>query len=213
MYMNDGNKTKINLRNKSVFITGVAGFIGSNLAKRLLSTVEDVKVVGLDNMNHYYDVRLKEARLNELEQFENFSFVKGKQKTRPYEITVIDDGTSTDETRLGAVKDIQLAVEKLNLALGFDGEATRKMRTFLQGPKPELLHHQKFFENGTAERAKESGTEQNYNMIDGCVNNVPKKPRRIGGRWSVLDRLHIKQAERRQKDNTPQQEQERSRKS
>lgn len=98
-------------------------------------------------------------------------------------------------------------------ALGFDGEATRKMSAFLQGPKPELLHHQKFFENGTAERAKESGTEQNYNMIDGCVNNVPKKPRRIGGRWSVLDRLHIKQAERRQKDNTPQQEQERSRKS
>ena len=54
---------------------------------------------------------------------------------------------------------------------------------------------------------------KNYNMIDGCVNNVPKKPRRIGGRWSVLDRLHIKQAERRQKDNAPQQEQERSRKS
>ena len=77
MYMNDGNKTKINLRNKSIFITGVAGFIGSNLAKRLLSTVEGVKVVGLDNMNHYYDVRLKEARLNELEQFDNFSFVKG----------------------------------------------------------------------------------------------------------------------------------------
>ena len=98
-------------------------------------------------------------------------------------------------------------------ALGFDGEATRKMSAFLQGPKPELLYHQKFFENGTAERAKESGTEQNYNMIDGCVNNVPKKPRRIGGRWSVLDRLHIKQAERRQKDNAPQQEQERSRKS
>ena len=71
------NKTKIDLKNKSVFITGVAGFIGSNLAKRLLSTVEGVKVVGLDNMNHYYDVRLKEARLNELEQFDNFSFVKG----------------------------------------------------------------------------------------------------------------------------------------
>ena len=71
------NKTKIDLKNKSVFITGVAGFIGSNLARRLLSTVEGVKVVGLDNMNHYYDVSLKEARLNELEQFENFSFVKG----------------------------------------------------------------------------------------------------------------------------------------
>ena len=68
------NKTKIDLKNKSIFITGVAGFIGSNLAKRLLSTVEGVKVVGLDNMNNYYDVRLKEARLKELEQFEKFSF-------------------------------------------------------------------------------------------------------------------------------------------
>lgn len=77
MCMNEGNKTKVSLKNKSIFITGVAGFIGSNLAKRLLSTVEGVKVVGLDNMNHYYDVRLKEARLNELEQFDNFSFVKG----------------------------------------------------------------------------------------------------------------------------------------
>ena len=66
--------------------------------------------------------------------------------------------------------------------------------------------------NGTYERARESGTEQNYDMIDGCVNNVPKKPRRIGGRWSVLDRLHIKQAQRKQKDQTQQQQQERSRK-
>lgn len=66
--------------------------------------------------------------------------------------------------------------------------------------------------NGTYERARESGTEQNYDMIDGCVNNVPKKPRRIGGRWSVLDRLHIKQAERKQKEQPQQQQQERSRK-
>ena len=64
-----------------------------------------------------------------------------------------------------------------------------------------------------AARAEYIARMENYNMIDGCVNNVPKKPRRIGGRWSVLDRLHIKQAERRQKDNAPQQEQERSRKS
>lgn len=71
------HKVKINLENRRIFITGVAGFIGSNLAKRLLSTVAGVRVVGLDNMNHYYDVRLKEARLNELEQFENFRFVKG----------------------------------------------------------------------------------------------------------------------------------------
>ena len=71
---------------------------------------------------------------------------------------------------------------------------------------------EKFLENGTAERARESGTEQNYNMIDGCVNNVPKKPRVIGGRVSVLDRLHIKQAERARKDNAQVQQQERTRK-
>lgn len=87
---------------------------------------------------------------------------------------------------------------------GFDNATVRKVR--------ELLHHEKFLENGTAERARESGTEQNYNMIDGCVNNGPKKPRVIGGRVSVLDRLHIKQAERARKDNAQVQQQERTRK-
>ena len=71
------NKIKVDLENKSIFITGVAGFIGSNLAKRILTTVEGARIVGLDNMNDYYDVRLKEARLDELNKFENFSFVKG----------------------------------------------------------------------------------------------------------------------------------------
>lgn len=89
-------------------------------------------------------------------------------------------------------------------ASGFDNATVRKVR--------DLLHHEKFLENGTAERARESGTEQNYNMIDGCVNNVPKKPRVIGGRVSVLDRLHIKQAERARKDNAQVQQQERTRK-
>lgn len=58
------------------------------------------------------------------------------------------------------------------------------------------------------ERAKESGTEQNYNMIDGCVNNNPKKPRIIGNRISVLDRLHIKLEERKQKSQPQQQQQQ-----
>lgn len=78
--------------------------------------------------------------------------------------------------------------------------------------QPNMTEHEKCLTNGTYERARESGTEQNYDMIDGCVNNVPKKPRRIGGRWSVLDRLHIKQAERKQKEQPQQQQQERSRK-
>lgn len=62
---------------KKVFITGSSGFIGSNLAKRILTTEPDTKVIGLDNMNEYYDVRIKEARLAELQKFENYTFIKG----------------------------------------------------------------------------------------------------------------------------------------
>lgn len=65
------------LINDVLFITGAAGFIGSNLAKRILSQNPDCKVVGLDNMNGYYDIRLKESRLRELEQYPNFTFVYG----------------------------------------------------------------------------------------------------------------------------------------
>ena len=52
--------------------------------------------------------------------------------------------------------------------------------------------------------------EQNYNMIDGRMNNLPSKPRKIGGRISVLDRLHLKQAEiaRRSGKSVPQMEAE-----
>ena len=110
MYMNGGNKTKINLRNKSVFITGVAGFIGSNLAKRLLSTVEGVKVVGLDNMNHYYDVRLKEARLNELEQFENFSFVKGNLADKPVIEAIFEQYKPEIVVNLGAQAGVRYSI-------------------------------------------------------------------------------------------------------
>ena len=62
---------------KTVFITGSSGFIGSNLAKRILTTEPDAKVIGLDNMNDYYDVRIKEARLAELQKFKNYTFIKG----------------------------------------------------------------------------------------------------------------------------------------
>ena len=61
---------------KTIFITGSSGFTGSNLAKRILTTEPDTKVIGLDNMNDYYDVRIKEARLTELQKFENYTFIK-----------------------------------------------------------------------------------------------------------------------------------------
>jgi len=68
---------KIELNNKKILVTGSSGFIGSNLVKRLLNEYKDSLVVGLDSMNDYYDVRLKEYRLNELNRYDNFVFIKG----------------------------------------------------------------------------------------------------------------------------------------
>lgn len=62
---------------KTIFVTGSSGFIGSNLCKRILNEESDVHVIGLDNMNDYYDVRIKEARLNELSGYPNYTFIKG----------------------------------------------------------------------------------------------------------------------------------------
>uniref|UniRef100_UPI0040573098 NAD-dependent epimerase/dehydratase family protein n=1 Tax=Acetatifactor sp. TaxID=1872090 RepID=UPI0040573098 len=56
----------INLENKTILVTGAAGFIGSNLVMELLRTAENVQIVGIDNMNDYYDVSLKEYRLQQI---------------------------------------------------------------------------------------------------------------------------------------------------
>ena len=77
--------TTIDLNGKTILVTGAAGFIGSNLVKRLFQDVEGATIVGIDNMNDYYDVSLKEYRLKELEALSkesrfsilNYQFVKG----------------------------------------------------------------------------------------------------------------------------------------
>lgn len=68
---------KVDLKNKTVLVTGASGFIGSNLVKRLLKEFEGIQVIGLDNMNDYYDIRIKESRLNELSQSKNYTFIQG----------------------------------------------------------------------------------------------------------------------------------------
>lgn len=72
---------KIDLNGKAILVTGSAGFIGSNLVKRLFKDVKDATIIGIDNMNDYYDVSLKEYRLKEIEalasQGINYHFIKG----------------------------------------------------------------------------------------------------------------------------------------
>ena len=72
---------KIDLEKKTILVTGSAGFIGSNLVKRLFRDVKEATIVGIDNMNDYYDVALKEARLKEIDTAVptgiTYRFVKG----------------------------------------------------------------------------------------------------------------------------------------
>lgn len=99
---------------------------------------------------------------------------------------------------------------------GFDETVQKQIKEYLnptpsvQGTekqkKPPLENWQKFYENGEYLRSAEITEEQNYNMIDGRVNNLPAKPRKIGQRTSVLDRLHLKQAEIAKRGGKPAQQ-------
>lgn len=72
----------VELSQKTILVTGAAGFIGSNLVLELMKNIENVHIVGIDNMNDYYDVSLKEFRLNQIKELESsvsgkFDFIKG----------------------------------------------------------------------------------------------------------------------------------------
>lgn len=100
-----------------------------------------------------------------------------------------------------------------NVFHGFDETVKQQIRECLhpqkeepsevKQEKPALENWQKAYENGEYLRSAEITEEQNYNMIDGRMNNLPLKPRKIGERISVLDRLHLKQAEIARKSGKP----------
>ncbi len=102
---------RVELKNKTVFVTGVAGFIGSNLAKRLFNDVEGIKVVGIDNMNDYYDVRLKEARLEELSSNKDFTFIKGNLADKELITSIFKDYRPAVVVNLGAQAGVRYSIE------------------------------------------------------------------------------------------------------
>ena len=72
----------INLNNKTILVTGAAGFIGANLVKRLLTDTKQSVIVGIDNMNNYYDVSLKQERIEQLQDDRRFCSLKETSLTR-----------------------------------------------------------------------------------------------------------------------------------
>lgn len=81
--------SNVTLENKVILITGAAGFIGSNLVKRLLNMYETIHIIGIDNMNDYYDVSIKEFRLKEIENIisnkakSTWRFIRGSIADKP----------------------------------------------------------------------------------------------------------------------------------
>lgn len=70
-------KPNVDLNGKTILVTGAAGFIGSNLIQRLYNDAKNISVIGIDSMNDYYDVKIKESRLEKLSQYPTFTFIKG----------------------------------------------------------------------------------------------------------------------------------------
>lgn len=96
--------------NRTIFVTGASGFIGSNLCKRILKEDPECRVIGLDNMNDYYDVRIKEARLNELSGYPNYTFIKGNLADKELIDSIFDKYRPSIVVNLGAQAGVRYSI-------------------------------------------------------------------------------------------------------
>ncbi len=100
----------INFENKTIFVTGASGFIGANLVKRILTSEPSAKIIGLDSMNDYYDVRIKEARLAELQQFPAYTFVKGNLADKALITSIFEQYHPEIVVNLGAQAGVRYSI-------------------------------------------------------------------------------------------------------
>ncbi len=101
----------IELNGKTVLVTGAAGFIGSNLCKRLLNDHKDIKVIGIDSMNDYYDVRIKEHRLDTLLKYTNFKFIKGNIADKELITDIFNENKIDIVVNLAAQAGVRYSIE------------------------------------------------------------------------------------------------------
>ena len=101
----------VNLEGNTILVTGAAGFISSNLAKRLLSENKDIHVIGLDNMNEYYDVNIKHERLKEIESLGgSWKFIKGDLADKTLIDQIFDDYKPTVVVNLAAQAGVRYSI-------------------------------------------------------------------------------------------------------
>ena len=104
-------KAKVNLENKTVLVTGSAGFIGYYLSKRLLEEIKGVKVIGFDSVNDYYDVSLKEWRLEQLSKYDNFTFIRGNLADKDLVNKVFKDYKPSVVVNLAAQAGVRYSID------------------------------------------------------------------------------------------------------
>ena len=104
-------KTKVDLKNKTILVTGSAGFIGYYLTRRLLEEIDGVKVIGFDSVNDYYDVSLKEWRLKQLSNFDNFIFIKGNLADKELVNKMFDEYKPSIVVNLAAQAGVRYSID------------------------------------------------------------------------------------------------------
>lgn len=104
----------VKLENKTVLVTGAAGFIGANLVTELFKTVDNINIIGLDNLNDYYDVSIKDYRLGEIEKLDknggSWTFIKGNLADKELINSIFEENSPAVVVNLAAQAGVRYSI-------------------------------------------------------------------------------------------------------